>query len=111
MKLPADLNPIVTERMLAGGTPVWDITVTFNGSDHVYTVAELSDLTSVQVLLKAMDDGYGETWKAVANDSPVVPLPSIPEPEQKPVTPAPVEVSEEGPETRMTAQKTTTKKV
>lgn len=82
MKLPADLNPVITERMLAGGTPVWDVTLTFNETEHVYTVTELSDFTSVQVLLKAMDDGYGETWKAVADDTPPTPQPFIEESEK-----------------------------
>lgn len=69
MKLPSELNPRVETRLLAGGTPVYDITLNFNGEDHVYTVAELSDFSTINVMLKAMDDGYGEDWVKIGNDT------------------------------------------
>ena len=78
MKLPAELNPRVEQRMLSGGTPVFDIVLDINGEDHTYTVTELSDYATINVLLKAMDDGWGETWENVATDTIPVPSPLIP---------------------------------
>ena len=108
MKLPADLNPIITQRLLAGGTPVWDVTLTFNETEHTYTVAELSDFTSVQILLKAMDDGYGETWSAVADDTIPTPQPFIDDTEKAVTT-----TVEESPvvDTPVPAKKAAAKKV
>lgn len=78
MRLPAELNAKVSERLLAAGTPVFDITVTFNGKDHVYTVAEISNYAAIDILLKAMEDGWGNSWKEVREDTPLSPLPQIP---------------------------------
>lgn len=88
MKLPADLNPRVESRLLPQGTPVWDVTLTFNETDHTYTFTEMTEYTSVQILLKAIDDGYGQAWEAIdIPETPIFDAPTV-EPEKTSATPA-----------------------
>lgn len=72
MRLPAELNPRCETVLLPLGTPVYKITLTFNDSDHEYRTTELTDYAAVNILLQAMEDGYGEVWTPVTTVTPPV---------------------------------------
>lgn len=53
------------------GSPLYYVTLTFNGEDHTYTTPELSNFAAINILLRAVEDGYGMTWE----EAPVEPAP------------------------------------
>lgn len=75
MRLPAELNPRVETVELPLGTPIYKITLTFNESDHVYHATEMTDFAALNILLQAMEDGYGEIWTPVQETPPAEPEP------------------------------------
>lgn len=65
MKFPADLNPRCETIQLPYGTPMYKVTLNFNGQDHEYQATEMSDFAALNILLQAMADGYGDVWTPI----------------------------------------------
>lgn len=72
MKLPADLNPRASKGYLPKGTPIFYVTVEINGEDHVFEATALDEYTTVNILLKSLEAGYGMEWVEVTLPPPPV---------------------------------------
>ncbi len=65
MKLPSELSPVITREYGVGGAPVYTVTLTFNNEEHAYYCYDLSDSAGLNIILKAMADGYDIAWDDV----------------------------------------------